>query len=110
PPEPMMTPYAVFLQSNYIKQEKLDCCRQHALVRQDQSPHVKALRWEGAVGSVRADPDASCQRNEAARGNHLLLRSWLRRLMAPPPARSTRHPQLRDRPWKSAGCSSGTSA
>src|SRR5262252_9299055 len=86
-----------------IKQEKLDCCRQHALVGQDQSPHVEALRWQGALGSVRADPDARCQRNEAARGNRFLLRSWLRRLLAPPLARSTRHPQLRDRPGKSAG-------
>ena len=43
------------------------------LVAQDQSPHVEALRWEGAVGSVRADPDASCQRNEEARGNRFVL-------------------------------------
>ena len=58
---------------NRIEQEELDCCRQYALVGQDQSPHVEGLRWEGAVGSVRADPDASCQRNEAARGDRLLL-------------------------------------
>ena len=73
------------------------------LVEQDQSPHVEARRWEGAVGSVRADQDASCQRNEEARGNRFLLRSGLRWLLAPPPARSTRHSQLRDRPGKSAG-------
>src|SRR5262245_34238272 len=84
-------------------EEKLDSCRQHALVGKDQSQHVEALRWEGAVGSVRADPEASCQRNEEARGNRFLLRSWLRRLLAPPPAGNTRHPQLRDRPGKSAG-------
>jgi hypothetical protein len=62
-----MTPYAVFL--HRIKEEKLDCCGQHTLVGQDQSPHVKTLRWEGALGSVRADPNASCQRNQEARGN-----------------------------------------
>src|SRR6516162_5114249 len=85
-----------------IKQEKLDCCRQHALVGQDQTPHVEALRWEGTLGSVRADPDARCQRNEAARGNRSCYEAgydgfWLKL------ARSTRHPQLRDRPGKSAG-------
>src|ERR1700751_5122555 len=40
---------------------------------------------------------------ETKKRSSFVLRSWLRRLLAPPPARSTRHPQLRDRPSKSAG-------
>src|ERR1700752_4176953 len=37
-------------------------------------------------------------RETKKRGYRFLLRSWLRWVLAPPPARSTRHPQLRDRP------------
>src|SRR6185369_16202517 len=50
---------------------------------------LKPSDGKETLGSLRADPDARCQRNEEARGNGFLLRGRLRRLLAPPSAPST---------------------
>src|ERR1700756_2017772 len=88
---------------NRIEQEELDCRGQHALVGEDKSRPVGGLWCEGALKAVLADPDADRQRIEERRGIGFLLRSGLRRLLASPSARSTRHTQLCHRSGEAAG-------